>query len=85
MLENRLELLNGIYKEISDVTNIDIAFKIYELYKGQQICFPVRFFSPTSVKQIIREEYDGKNIRVLAKKYNYSEKTIRRIVSKVKI
>ena len=33
----------------------------------------------------IREEYDGANIRQLAKKYEYSEKTVRRILKDEKV
>lgn len=54
--------------------------EIYQMFKGQQINFPVRFCNPTRMQQIIVKEYDGTNIRTLAIKYNYSEKTIRRII-----
>lgn len=32
------------------------------------------------IQQAIIQEYDGTNVRMLAVKYNYSEKTIRRII-----
>lgn len=80
MAESDSELLNTVYREISEKLGIDTAMEIYQLFKGQQICFPVRFFNPTRIQQIIVKEYDGTNIRTLATKYNYSEKTIRRII-----
>lgn len=80
MAENDSELLNTVYREISEKLGMDIAMEIYQLFKGQQINFPVRFFNPTRIQQIIVKEYDGTNIRTLAIKYNYSEKTIRRII-----
>lgn len=80
MAESDSELLNSVYREISEKLGIDTAMEIYQLFKGQQICFPVRFFNPTRIQQIIVKEYDGTNIRTLATKYNYSEKTIRRII-----
>ena len=80
MAEQDSELLNTIYKEISEKLGMDIAMEIYQIFKGQQINFPVRFFNPTRIQQIIVKEYDGTNIRTLATKYNYSEKTIRRII-----
>ena len=80
MAEKDTELLNSVYKEISEKLGIDTAMEIYQMFKGQQINFPVRFFSPTRIQQMIAEEYDGTNVRTLAVKYNYSEKTIRRIV-----
>ena len=72
------ELLNNVYREISEATGTDVAIEMYRLFKGQQIT--VRFLNPDCVKQRIIEEYDGSNIALLAKKYDYSEKTIRRII-----
>ena len=80
MAENDSELLNTVYREVADKLGMDTAMEIYQLFKGQQICFPVRFFNPTRIQQIIIQEYDGTNIKLLAVKYNYSEKTVRRII-----
>ena len=74
------ELLNAVYKEISEKLGMDTAMSIYQMFKGQQISFPVRFFNPEKIQQIVVQEYDGTNIRTLAIKYNYSEKSIRRII-----
>ena len=80
MAEDNPELLNDVYREISEKMGMDIAMSMYQLFKGQQICFPVRFFNPAKTRQMIIEEYDGTNVRLLAVKYNYSEKTVRRII-----
>ena len=80
MAETDSELLNTVYREISEKLGVDTAMEIYQMFKGQQINFPVRFFNPARIRRIIIEEYDGTNIRTLAVKYNYSEKTIRRII-----
>ena len=80
MAVNDPELLNSVYREISEKMGMDTAMEIYHLFKGQQICFPIRFFNPVRIQQIIVQEYDGSNIRTLAIKYGYSEKTIRRII-----
>lgn len=80
MAEKDSELLNTIYREVADKLGMDVAMDIYQMFKGQQICFPVRFFNPARIQQIIIQEYDGTNIKVLATKYNYSEKTVRRII-----
>lgn len=74
------ELLNAVYKEISEKLGVDTAMSIYQMFKGQQISFPVRFFNPKKIQQIIVQEYDGTNVRTLAVKYNYSEKSVRRII-----
>lgn len=80
MAENDSDLLNAVYREISEKLGVDTAMEIYQMFKGQQINFPVRFFNPARIQQIIVKEYDGTNIRTLAIKYNYSEKTVRRII-----
>ena len=80
MAENDPELLNTVYREISEKLGMDTAMEIYQMFKGQQINFPVRFFNPVKIQQIIIQEYNGTNVRTLAIKYNYSEKTIRRII-----
>lgn len=81
MAENDPELLNSVYKEVSEKLGMDTAMEIYRMFKGQQISFPVRFFNPERIRKIIIQEYDGDNIRLLAVKYGYSEKTVRRIIS----
>ena len=80
MAETDSDLLNTVYREIGEKLGMDAAMEIYQMFKGQQINFPVRFFNPARIQRIIAEEYDGTNIRALAIKYNYSEKTIRRII-----
>ena len=82
MEEQDPEVLNSVYREISEKMGIEVAMELYEMFKGQQISFPVRFFNPSKIRQVIIKEYDGTNIRMLAQKYNYSEKTIRRILKK---
>ena len=77
---NNPELFNTVYKEISEKLGLDVAMTIYQMFKGQQINFPVRFLNPAKIQQHILQEYDGTNVRTLAIKYNYSEKTIRRII-----
>lgn len=73
-------LLNSVYREISEQLGMSAAMTIHQMFKGQQISFPTRFFDPATVQQVIIREYDGTNVRKLAIKYNYSEKTIRRII-----
>lgn len=80
MEERDSELLNNVYREISERLGMDTAMEIYQMFKGQQISFPVRFFNPSRIQKIIIQEYNGSNIRLLATKYNYSEKTVRRII-----
>lgn len=80
MLENESELYNTVYKEISEIIGLDSTLKIYLRFKGQQITFPVRLYNPHLIQQNVIKEFDGTNIPELAKKYDYSERTIRRMI-----
>ena len=80
--ETQKELLNSVYKDIAEAFGIDVAIQFYQMYKGIQVTFPTRLFNPEYVKKQIPFEYDGTNIKQLAKKYGYSEKTVRRIIAK---
>ena len=74
------ELYHSIYREIYELVGADATEQIYERFKGQQISFPVRLYSPEMIQQRVVLEYDGTNVHELAKKYDYSEKTIRRMI-----
>ena len=53
MTEHNSEYLNSVYREISEKLGSEVALEIYQMFKGQQINFPVRFFNPTRIQQII--------------------------------
>jgi Mor family transcriptional regulator len=80
MARNDPQLLNAVYQEISEKLGVEAALEIYQLFKGQQITFPMRFFNAECIRRNIVEEYDGTNLKKLAVKYGYSEKTVRRII-----
>ena len=77
---NESDLFNDIYREIGVQLGLDTAIAIYQMYKGQQITFPFHLFNAKRIQTSIIKEYDGSNIRKLAKKYGYSEKTVRRMI-----
>ena len=79
-LKKEIELYNDIYKEISEIVGLEATLKIYLRFKGQQVSFPVRLYNPHMIQQSVIKEWDGTNIAELAQKYDYSEKTIRRMI-----
>ena len=79
-MKKETELYNNIYKEINALVGLDATLKIYLHFKGQQVTFPVRLYNPQMIQQSVIKEYDGTNIAELAQKYDYSEKTIRRMI-----
>lgn len=80
MEEKESELFNEVYKEICTLIGLDAAIAIYQAYKGQQITFPIHLFNTKRIQRSIIREYDGTNLKELAKKYGYSEKTVRRMI-----
>ena len=80
LLKNDLDELNGVYKDIADEIGLENTLTIYKLFHGTQVSFPNRLFSKEYTYQAIIREYNGKNVPQLARKYNYSERSIWRIL-----
>ena len=78
--KNDLRGLNDVYRDIADEIGIENAIVIYKLFRGTQVSFPNRLFAKEYIHRAIIDEYNGKNIPQLAQKYNYSERSIRRIL-----
>lgn len=83
-LEGELGGLCDIYREIADEIGIENTIIIFNLFRGMQISFPTRLFSKEYIHGAILNEYDGSNVAFLAQKYNYSERTIWRILKNKK-
>ena len=80
LLGNDLNGLNEVYREIADEIGIENTIAIYRLFRGTQISFPSRLFSKEYIHKAIIKEYNGNNVLQLAQKYNYSERSIWRIL-----
>jgi len=77
--------LNSLYRDIAELVGKENAKLLFEEYRGQQITFPVEFYSKEFIYNCIKAEFDGTNIRELARKYNYSERSVRRILKNSEI
>lgn len=84
ILKKDLDGLNEVYKDIADEIGVENTLIIYKLFRGTQISFPSKLFSKEYIHKAIISEYNGKNIRQLAQKYNYSERSVQRIIKTVK-
>ena len=73
--------MSGIYKDIAELAGEEVAKLIHENFKGQQVVFPNKLYSSKFTAENIRKEYNGKNIKQLAKKYGYTERWLRKIVN----
>ena len=84
LLKNDLVGLNDVYRDIADKIGIENTLEIYRMFRGNQISFPSRLFSKEYIHQAIVNEYNGENAKQLAQKYNYSERSIWRILKNEK-
>ena len=80
MLEN--EKLRGIYKEIACISDVDTAKKIHEMFGRQQISFPKKLYDSEFVYSYIKNNYNGKNVHELAKKFGLTDRRVRQILHK---
>lgn len=76
------EYLNGVYNEIANLLGVEGALVLHSAFRGQQINFPVNFFTSEFICAQVIKEYDGHNVKHLATKYGYSEKWIRKMINK---
>lgn len=82
--ESQIDQLNPLYADLASLIGVEATIEVFKQYKGQQISFPVKLESKEFVIQQIYLEYDGNNVKQLAKKYNYSERWIRQILRNYK-
>lgn len=80
MLKDNPDGLNDIYRDIADEIGVENTLAIYKLFHGTQISFPNRLFSKEYIHNAIINEYNGSNVPQLAQKYNYSERSVWRIL-----
>lgn len=76
-----VEYLNGIYNEIANLLGVEAAIVLHSAFRGQQINFPVNFFTSEFISRQVINEYNGQNIKQLATKYGYCEKRIRKMIN----
>ena len=74
------ENLNGIYKDFAEHMGMEFAKLVFDNYKGLQVTFPVKFLSTEYVAEMIEKEYDGSNVKELARKYDCSERKVRNVL-----
>ena len=79
---SEVNALNEIYRELALLIGEENAFKVFEEYKGQQITFPMKWYSVEHVTIVATEMYDGGNLKILAKQFGYSERWLRQIIKK---
>ncbi len=80
-MDKKYAHLNGVYKEIAEEFDLDTSQRFHKLFKGLNVNFPIRFLDRQYVIENMRKEYDGKNLKTIARKYGYSERWVRKIIN----
>ncbi len=78
----RKEYFNGIYAIIFEHMGEKATREIHSIFRGQQFNFPKKLYSKEYVIKYLKENYDGTNIKQLAKELDYSERWIQAIINK---
>ena len=71
---------HSVYADIANLVGEDNTIKIYRYFRGMNINFPMKLFTKKGLENIIKNEYNGSNVKDLARKYGYSMRHINRIV-----
>lgn len=78
------ENFTGIYREIAKEISVDVAVKMFNLFRGQQIIFPQRLYDQAFIVTYVKKNYDGHNIRELSHMFGYSDRRIRQIIRQIR-
>ena len=79
------EELAGIYTEVAEEIGIDNAYVLFKHFRGQQLTFPLKFYSSDYIaRRICIEHGEGESARKLATKNGYSQSRIRQILAQEK-
>ena len=82
------EDLAGAYEQIASFTSVDVAIKIYNSMRGQQVTLPQRLYSTNYIRKVVAEEGGADKIssarmKKLASDFEYSERQMREIIKKI--
>lgn len=72
---------NEIYQELAKLIGTEHTLLIYREFRGQQISCPMRLISSRAMKKNLLKEYDGSNLKKIAKTYGYSERHLQRLLA----
>lgn len=80
---NKTQRYTGVYQELSEILGEQVAKKLYQSFRGQQVVFPMRLYTRDYVKDVLSEQYNGHNLKVLAKEFGYTERYLRTLLKQL--
>ena len=74
--------LPEVYQEMADVIGVEATVDLARIYAGTSVYFPKLERSLTALRnRLILREYDGSNIKDLARRWGLSSRHVRHIVN----
>lgn len=83
-MDVEVENFREVYREIARQTSVETVKVIHKLFSGQQISFPKKLYCTEYVNECIKNEFNGRNIRELARQFDISERRVRQILHESK-
>ena len=74
---------NGVYEELVELLGLENTLKIRKHFRGQQVNFPMRLYSKEYIEEYLIKNYNGKNLKELSKKLDYTTNWLRKMLNKV--
>lgn len=84
-MDIKKEDFNGVYATIFEYIGESVAREVHRVFRGQQFNFPKKLYSKEYVIRYLDENYDGTNVRSLARELDYSERWVQAIINKNEI
>lgn len=82
MSQIKSEALPEVYQEIAGIIGVENTVYLAQVYAGTSVYFPKLERALLTVRnQVIRREFDGANLRALARRWNLSVRHLRQIVN----
>lgn len=84
-----LDALNNWYKELAEVTSIEISYKIYQCFRGMTVTLPMRFISIDYLKRYLRKHIEPngflskQDIQFYSAYFQYSERHLKRLIREI--
>lgn len=74
--------LPEVYQEMAGIIGLEPTMQLAQVFSGNSVYFPKLERSLLSVRnQVIRQEFNGGNVRSLARRWGLSARHVRHIVS----
>jgi|Deesub1362A_J573_1020465.scaffolds.fasta_scaffold33490_1 Mor family transcriptional regulator len=78
----RAEDLPEVYQEMAAVVGVEATLRLAQVYAGTSVYFPKLERALLGIRnRVIRREFDGANIRELARRWGLSARHVRHIVN----